>query len=213
MKSPHQRIGTLLGLSAVLAAVLAFEIMAGPFFVPDAPSVSPGTKSIVMSENRPAVVRPPISTFDEIVKRPLFFMTRRPAPPKAAAKVAEEQPKSETFDLVGVVISPDGRMALLRTIATKEVLRAVEGQNVGGWEVHAIKPTQVVLQQGDNSEVLKISDAAAPPAANGMSAPRPPNASVTANASPTPNAPPPPSAPPPPASVSTPIVPGIPGVE
>jgi hypothetical protein len=205
MKSPNQHIGTLLGLSALLAAVLAFEIMAGPFFVPDAPPV-PGAKSIVTSENHPPAERPTISTFEEIVKRPLFFVTRRPAPPKAEAKVAKEEPQPETFDLIGVVISPDGRMALLRMIATKEVLRAVEGQNVGGWEVHAIKPTQVVLQRGDNNEVLRISDAAAPPDANGTSAPPPTHGS--ANASLAPNTPPPPSTPPPPASGYTPM-PGI----
>jgi hypothetical protein len=165
MTSPPNRIGTLLGFSAVLAGVLALEIVYGPFFVPEArPVSSPGAKNHpVVSSNEPPPDKPPISTFAEIVERPLFAQSRRPAP-KKETKVAEAAPKPETFDLIGVVISPAGRMALLRTIATSEIVRAVEGQNVGGWEVHAIKPMQVVLRRGDDSDVLKLSDAAALPA-------------------------------------------------
>jgi len=166
MTAPKQRIGSLLGLSAMLGAVLAFELMVGPFFVPEPPSVSLGSKTAVVSPSAPPPAQPDISAFSEIVARPLFAQTRRPVPPKAEVKVAENAPKPETFDLIGVVISKDGRMALLRTLSTSEVTRAVEGQNVGGWKVSDIKPTQVVLRHGDDSEVIKINDAAAPPAGN-----------------------------------------------
>src|SRR5690242_11447287 len=58
-------------------------------------------------------------------------------------------------DLIGVIISKDTRLVLLRTNSTSEVMRAVQGQNVGGWEARDIKPTQVVLQRGDESEVIR----------------------------------------------------------
>jgi hypothetical protein len=133
--------------------------------VPEAPPVSPGVKNPVSSSSDPPPGKPPLSTFAEIVERPLFAQSRRPAP-KKETKVAEAAPKPETFELIGVVISPAGRMALLRTIATSEIVRAVEGQSVGGWEVRAIKPTQVVLQQGNESDVIKLNDAAAPATKN-----------------------------------------------
>ena len=170
-KALHHRIGPLLRLSALLAGILAFEIMYGPL-MPEDPqaSLSGRTEKPFDSLSDTPLQKPAISTFAEIVERPLFTQSRRPAP-KKDTKVAEAAVKPETFELIGVIISPAGRMALLRTLATSEIVRAVEGQTVGGWEVRTIKPTQIVLQQGDDSQVLKINDAAASPAAKNPSAP------------------------------------------
>ena len=181
-KALHHRIGPLLRLSALLAGILAFEIMYGPL-MPEDPQASSGrTEKPVESLSDTPLQNPAISTFAEIVERPLFTQSRRPAP-KKDTKVAEAAVKPETFELIGVIISPAGRMALLRTLATSEIVRAVEGQNVGGWEVRTIKPTQVVLQQGDDSEVLKINDAIAPAAANNPAAPNAPTVSPPATGS------------------------------
>jgi hypothetical protein len=172
-KPLNHRIGPLLRLSALLAGILAFEIMYGPFMPEGPPASSARTEKPVESLSGAPVEKPAISTFAEIVERPLFTQSRKPAP-KKDTKVAEAASKPETFELIGVIISPGGRMALLRTLATSEIVRAVEGQNVGGWEVRAIKPTQVVLQQGDDSEVIKINDATATPAAKNPAAPNVP---------------------------------------
>ena len=185
ISSPKQRIGPLLILSAVLAGVLALEVMAGPFFVPEATSVSPGAKNSVVLPRESPAEKPAISTFAEVVERPLFTPSRRPPPPKTDSTIAASPEKPETFDLIGVIISADRRMALLRTVASSEVMQAVEGQSIGGWEVHAIKPTQVVLRRGNDSEVIKINDAAKPsaqssPAVNNPSAPK--NSSVSGEA-------------------------------
>src|SRR5262245_29440962 len=165
MIRPRRRIGSLLGPLALLGAILAYEIMAGPFFVPERPTASSGANAPVVSPNQPPPVRRDISGLSEIVARPLFVQTRRPLPPKAQGKVAENEPKAEMPDLIGVIISKDTRMVLLRTNSTSEVMRAVEGQNVWGWEVRDIKPTQVVVQRGDESETIKINNAV-PPASN-----------------------------------------------
>jgi type II secretory pathway component PulC len=102
------------------------------------------------------VENPAISIFAEVIKRPLFTPSRRPPSPKP--EVAASAPKPETLDLVGVIISADRRMALLRPRNKTDVLFAVEGQSIAGWEVRDIKPTQVVLGWGNDSEVIKISD-------------------------------------------------------
>jgi hypothetical protein len=178
----YYRIGPLLRLSALLAGILAFEIMYGPL-MPEDPQASSGrTEKPVDSLSDTPLQKPAISTFAEIVERPLFTQSRRPAP-KKDTKVAEAAVKPETFELIGVIISPAGRMALLRTLATSEIVRAVEGQNVGGWEVRTIKPTQIVLQQGDDSQVLKINDAIAQPAAMNPAAPNAPTVSPPATGS------------------------------
>jgi hypothetical protein len=178
-KALHHRIGPLLRLSALLAGILAFEIMSGPFMPEAPPASSARAEKPVESWSDTPLQNPAISTFAEIVERPLFTQSRRPAP-KKDTKEAEAAVKPETFELVGVIISPAGRMALLRALATSEIVRAVEGQNVGGWEVRTIKPTQIVLQQGDDSQVLKINDAIAQPAAKNPAAPNAPTVSPPA---------------------------------
>ncbi len=124
-----------------------------------------------------------LSAFDEIVARPLFSPTRRP-PPARQQTVTATVVQPETFALIGVIISTEGRMALLRTIATDEVQRAVEGQSVGGWEVGAINPTQVVLQRGKDKEVIKINDAATVAGETSANAPVNPTGTPTTSTSP-----------------------------
>jgi type II secretory pathway component PulC len=194
IRSPKHRIGPLLSLSAALAGVLALEVMAGPFFVPEVSSVSPDAKNSVVFPRESPAEKPAISTFAEVVERPLFTPSRRP-PPKTDSNPAAIASKPETFDLIGVIISADRRMALLRTVATSEVMRAVEGQSIGGWEVRAIKPTQVVLRRGDDSEVIKIKDAASNSAVNNPSAPKSPPVSAEAGSPNATKIPPPPETP------------------
>jgi type II secretory pathway component PulC len=144
----------------MLAGILGWEIVTGPIFMPEATLKSAEVKSSVMIPNDARLEKPAISTFSEFVARPLFTPTRRPPPTKTEPNIATTAPKPENLQLIGVIISEDERMALLQTPATGDVTRAVEGQTVGGWEVHAIKPAQVVLKRGNASEVVIINDAA-----------------------------------------------------
>ena len=155
-----------LPLSAAVTVVIVCGGLASPAtsFVPEpAPVSSPSANTPVVPRSPPE--KPAISTFAEVVNRRHFTRSRRPTP-KNELKVVADASKPETFDIIGVMISPAGRMALLRTIATNEVVRAFEGQSVGGWEVSAIKPTQIVLRRGDDSEVIKMNDAPPPSVAN-----------------------------------------------
>ena len=157
---PKHRIGLLLRLSALLSAVLAWELVAGPtIFLPeDTPEPPTVSDSLVISNQAPPE-NPPIDKFSEIISRPLFAPSRRPPPPKTESNPALEVSKPESFDLIGVIISADERMALLQTLGTGEVMRAVEGETVGGWKVQAINPTEVELKRGNASDVIKINDA------------------------------------------------------
>jgi general secretion pathway protein N len=171
MIRPPKRIGPLLTLSAALAGVVALELAAGPFFVPDAPQDRRSADNLADSPTDLPAENQPQSAFSEIVARPLFSPSRRPPSAQPESKVVANDTKSETFDLIGVIISADSRMALLRTQDTSEVVRAIEGQSVGGWEVRTINPTQVVLERGSDSEVLKISNIAENPATSNPGAP------------------------------------------
>jgi len=159
-KSSKRRIGPLLSLSAGLVGIVVLELVAGPFFVPDAPqesSTAVGDLAAMDGTMRPAE-QPTISAFAEIVTRPLFMPSRRPQSATPDTKTAVTGPRSDTFDLVGVMISANRRMALLRSRSTREVSLVIEGQKIAGWEVRTIKPTAVIIGQGDDSELIKLND-------------------------------------------------------
>ena len=76
---PKPRIGgPLLSLTA-LAALLAFEVLEGPFFVPEVPPSGQPRRALATTGALP-VEASDLSAFDEIVARPLFSPTRRPPP-------------------------------------------------------------------------------------------------------------------------------------
>lgn len=159
---PHQGPTTrLLTGSAALAGVVAFELLVGPFFAPDPPKEVTSINVSADTPVTPLAERPDISDFVEVTARPLFSPTRRPYEPGEEPKV-DSVAKTQDFDLIGVTISAADRSALLRPKASnRELVRVVEGQVVGGWEVRVIEPAQVTLApaNGDQeSTVLTINE-------------------------------------------------------
>lgn len=82
--------------------------------------------------------------FEAIVKRPLFSETRRPSPPPELAPTpipakpeASAAPLAAT--LIGIVISPDMRTAVLRMADGKNVTVS-EGDSVDGWKLSQVMP-------------------------------------------------------------------------
>jgi hypothetical protein len=148
-----------LALAAGLAGILGFELAAGPLFVPEEPQAAP---TVAVTSDTASVMpaeKPEISNFEEVISRPLFTQTRRPL--ARTSESGAPPPETLNFDLLGVVISPLGRTALLRPKPSGELLRVVEGQTVAGWEVRTIKPTEIVLGRGKtdtSSQVIKINE-------------------------------------------------------
>ncbi len=84
------------------------------------------------------------SDFKAIVERPLFSQTRRPSPPPepappaiAAKQEAPAAPLAAT--LIGILISPDIRSAVLRMADGKNVT-IMEGDSVDGWKLSEVLP-------------------------------------------------------------------------
>jgi len=103
---------------------------------------------------------PPIETFAEVTRRPLFSATRQPPP----ETVKDTQGNSTSFALLGVIISESGKTALIEHGAPPAMIRLKEGQAVEGWTLQSILPDRVVLQRGATEQELKLKDRAAPPA-------------------------------------------------
>jgi len=108
-----------------------------------------------------------IDIYKEIVERPLFSETRRPPDP-VTEPVAPTLPTRATpaaradVVLLGIVITPDSRRAVLRSVSEKQADFKSLGDDVNGWQLDAIEPRKVRLTRGTEEKVLELERKAAP---------------------------------------------------
>ncbi len=133
---------------------------AGPIAI-DADAAPTPSAAAVVDTPEALTELPPIDSFAETVARPLFMATRRPPEPEEVEVVVEPVASIERnlFNLLGVVISEDERVALVTRRRGGDFLRLVVGQHIDGWLVVAIKPDSMTLSRDDETEVLKLTDA------------------------------------------------------
>jgi len=91
---------------------------------------------------------PTLTTYSEVLSRPLFSPNRRPSEEEPVVMV----PMSMT--LVAILISPRGPHALVRHGTPPQIDRVVEGQTIDGWTAEAIKFDRVILRRGGEVQEL-----------------------------------------------------------
>lgn len=94
------------------------------------------------------------SGFPEMLARPVFSVSRRP--PSVAAKDSGVMKKGQ-FVLVGVLISPGTRAALLRDVATGKVQTVGQSSLVRGMTLAQVQPDRAVLRLSNESEELSLN--------------------------------------------------------
>ncbi len=107
-----------------------------------------------------AFAMPGEEAFVEALERPVFSPTRRAvrAPDSGMPALT-----SADFSLVGVVISPDERVALVKPRNGGELARLHEGDTLAGWLAVSIAPDRVVFRNGaTEEEILLDYNVAAP---------------------------------------------------
>jgi hypothetical protein len=126
--------------------------------------------------------------FPELLSRNLFSGNRRSA--ATAGKGGRVAMKKGQFVLVGVLITPQQRSALLRDVTTNKTESVALVGVVRGMTLGEVEPSRVVLRQGAESEDLILNVQAgpkppsAPPQARGGAAAAPPAGSATPPATP-----------------------------
>lgn len=144
----------------------------------------------------PALITPPAigSTVDhlEMVERPLFVFTRRPAPP--GAQLAVPTMKKGQYKLVGVTIVGGKKIVFLTEISSGKMRTVAEGSNVGEINVASIQPDRVRLTQGNDEEFITLKVEPNKPSAGTPKTPPPePSVGTTPDSKQLPATPPPPS--------------------
>lgn len=109
--------------------------------------------------------------FLEVTLRPLFVVTRRPAPVAPPPEPPRPSMKRDQFVLMGTTIVPEGKFAFLLEKAGNKSRVVAEGKEINGIMVKEVGPDQVVLTQHGDVEVLPLKSnkpaAGAPAAAAG----------------------------------------------
>lgn len=162
-----------LGLAGVIYAQVTGELRLGPATPAVAEPSAADTAMPVPARPETAFVPPPIHVFSAIVERPLFSPTRRPPAAPALATQPAVRPRLDHLALIGVLISADGRVALLEQPRSPSILEAREGETVEGWTVESIAADSVMLRWQDSRHTLTFEKETASPARRTPGARRP----------------------------------------
>jgi type II secretory pathway component PulC len=131
------------------------------------------TAPIASKENSAAIFDKPLLArpftlpaadhFLEISLRPIFIITRRPAP--AAPLQEPPKPKMEKgkFALTGTMIIGGQKFAHLLRKSGNKALVAEEGKTLDGYAIKEIRDSQVTLEQYGDTETLTLQTAKGSP--------------------------------------------------
>lgn len=150
----------LLTLCLILGALIALELEFGLAPKPVIPAAPGRSEPLALAVAESIGHMPQLSHFSEVVSRPLFAPSRRPAPPELEAPEPAPKVISLRFVLRGVVIHGAERVAIVQRKDAGEFLRLVEGQVIDGWLVEAIVPDRVVFRHeaGDLMEQVELRE-------------------------------------------------------
>ncbi len=103
---------------------------------------------------------PPMQVYGEILERPLFRPGREPPPPpppeEVAAKAAPREPLK--LKLEGVAINREARVAVVRDLTSREILRLGEGDSHKGWTLEQVHARKVTFERRGEKRELELEE-------------------------------------------------------
>ena len=128
----------------------------------------PARKAVAASAHRRVAYRrnPPYKTYEVIAQKNLFASDRREELPDASptpTPVKPAQPLDSRFALFGIVISGSEKKALVsnlhkKTAVEKDYIWVKVGDKIGNLNISEIKPEHVIVTQGGNTYIIRLSD-------------------------------------------------------
>jgi hypothetical protein len=164
------------------SAALAAGLGIGAMLLAWAVSAEDEVRGLAMTSRLAALAIPKMpaktatANFEAIVARPLFLEPRRPAPPKPLAAAADQQQAATppfAATLLGVIVSPSVKSAIVRLASGKSVTVA-EGETVEGWQLKRVTPEAAQFQQRTATTELAF------PARQAFAGPAPPATGLSA---------------------------------
>ena len=142
-----------LALAAGLGLLLLTSVALPSLVSADAPGeiAAPPRRGISAS----ALAQRPFETYAAVAERPLFNPGRKKDPDIAAA-VVSNLPALSDYRLVGIVLSPDAKLALVTRKSSNQVVTLRPGDNLDGRHVDDVEDAGVLLSGAGSKEVLSI---------------------------------------------------------
>ena len=159
--------------SLLLGTIIVLQLRKPPSIAHQlpAPKMSPETPENMQNPGVFNLDR--VQAYAAIADRPLFSPTRKPTkrpPPPVQAKTNRQS--LTNIVLTGVLISPEKRVALIRSAQSPKLQSLNEGQRVGGWRLDKVLHDRVVLSAGDDTAEISIWDKSKGRGSGGRPAPR-----------------------------------------
>ncbi len=147
----------LLLVCLVMAAVVGRELIREPEPF-DGGEAAPAVAAKALDAGDVVYEPKPIEAFDEIIERPLFQATRRPAPSQPGAEGTTETSGNGQFVVAGIIVGERRRLALVIPEGEEKPVRLEVGQSVSGWTIEEIQPTRVVFRNGQTLSEVRLLD-------------------------------------------------------
>jgi hypothetical protein len=154
--------GFWLAVCAVLVATIGSETDWGRQLRPPAPRLDVPAASYSPPVLTEPYRLPAADQYLGVSMRPLFIVSRRPAPLAPVAEAAKPSMQRGQFLLTGTLVLPDGKFAFLFEKSANKSRVVAEGKEINGIRVASVGADRVVLQQYDDSETLELKTAVAP---------------------------------------------------
>ncbi len=106
---------------------------------------------------------PPSDQYVRITARPIFVVTRRPAPITPASGSPEPGMKKDQFILMGTTMAGGSKVAFLVEKAGNRSRVVAEGKEINGITVREVTADRVVLSQFGETETLVLKTNRPPP--------------------------------------------------
>jgi hypothetical protein len=149
----------LLGVCLALAAFVTVQVR---MEAPEPASWARGeVPPLAVLPAQPNFAMAPVENFSSILDRPLFSPTRRP-PAEGAVATAASEPELQVT-LVGVIISSEEQIALVRLKDATRFARLSVGDSFQGWTLDSIEPSRITFRRGDLEEHIELTYDVPPP--------------------------------------------------
>ena len=146
----------MLAAIAMLAVIVTIEIFAlgsGTQYGPvgdEAVTTKPADIA-----NVDTVTFPSLPSFRELLTRPLFTDTRRPAP-KPTVRSAQGVDLGKKWKLTGIIVAGDDSHVYLQGVRDKSVRRLDSGASLDGWELVEIAPEYATFSSAGREATLEL---------------------------------------------------------
>lgn len=104
------------------------------------------------------IVIPSLPSYRELLTRPLFMETRRPAPVARQAASSRRANPGDKWKLTGIIVSGEDSHIFVQGLRDKAVRRLEIGDSLDGWVLDQVAPDHAVLHAGAEESRLALRE-------------------------------------------------------